>query len=521
MKSQKKRLREYHKRSSKIFTKTFTYLFVILLVVFTSKPTNAPYGQDYCSVTENFVEAISGSISVLRKINYDRILQLIMRERGGNIWTDEKIIADNNLDQSFRVSRDNWQSNSYRYYNEFETDQMLVKSRKKLTTSKPEANLIADDYTKFNFNNLIISQANIFDYTNIYCLPNIADSTKINQIVDNDVVIVREESSKKLDVAEPDHLFASKVKTSAKKSVILKNKKVAIPPEKENIDNSNKTIAIIEDINTDEGLIQNKNDNNFKNQIVVTASVKNDNSMTDTVSDKLTEPNIIKINLPEVLLCCVADTLIDAGNPSASFLWSTGEKTQKIRVNKTGSYSVTVSKGSIAAIDTSFVRVNNKPILNLPDYTIICHGEDISLNSGGGDYKYNWSTGASTTSIFVYERGVYYVDASNECGTIRDYSTVIISDSCSNSSYNIPEVFTPNSDGDNDYFNFKVKDVISSKTAIYNLSGIKIFESHDNIKYWDGKIGEKKASNGEYYYVIYAKTITREMEFRGKVSLRR
>jgi gliding motility-associated-like protein len=520
MKPHKKHLREYQNRSTAIFKKTFTYLFVFLLVVFTSKPTNAPYGQDYCSVTESFVEAISGSISVLRKISYDRILQLVMKERGGNNLLDEKIIADNYLNQPIKIYPDNWRNNSFRYYNEFENDQILVKNEKKLNCSKPQANFSVDDYKKIDLSSFIISAENLLDHKNIYCLQNIADTAKINQILDNDVVIVREESIKKLDVAEPDHLFASKVKTSANKSVILKNKKIAILPEKENVDNSNKAIAIIKDIDADESLIQNKKDNNFKNQIVK-ASVKNENSMTDTVNDELTLSNIVKINLPEIIVCCVADTIIDAGNASASFLWSTGEKTQKIRVNKTGSYSVTVSKGNIAAIDTSYVKVNNKPELNLPDYTIICHGEDISLNAGGGDYKYSWSTGASTTSIFVYERGVYYVDASNECGTIRDYSTVLISDSCSNSSYNIPEVFTPNSDGDNDCFNFKVKDVISSKTAIYNLSGIKIFESNDNIKYWDGKIGEKKASNGEYYYVIYAKTKSGDTEFRGKVRLKR
>jgi gliding motility-associated-like protein len=241
----------------------------------------------------------------------------------------------------------------------------------------------------------------------------------------------------------------------------------------------------------------------------------------DKLHEEQSQLEKINLDLPDLNLCNVIDTILDAGNPNSDYLWSTGEKTQRIRVNKTGVYYVTVSRGNNNAVDSSYVRINSKPLINLPDYTIICQGDDICLNAGGGNYNYSWSTGATTTSIFVYEKGTYYVDVTNECGVIRDYSTVLISDSCNSISYKIPETFTPNGDGENESFIFNIKDMIYAKTSIFNLSGIKIYENQGVGKYWDGRIGEKKAPDGTYYYIIYAKKKTGDMEFRGRLRLKR
>jgi gliding motility-associated-like protein len=69
----------------------------------------------------------------------------------------------------------------------------------------------------------------------------------------------------------------------------------------------------------------------------------------------------------------------------------------------------------------------------------------------------------------------------------------------------IPNVFTPNNDGQNDLFRVHGESIIEFHAIIFNRWGKKIYEWDDVNGYWDGKIGSSEASPGEYYYVITAK----------------
>ncbi|MBL0340500.1 MAG: gliding motility-associated C-terminal domain-containing protein [Bacteroidetes bacterium] len=87
----------------------------------------------------------------------------------------------------------------------------------------------------------------------------------------------------------------------------------------------------------------------------------------------------------------------------------------------------------------------------------------------------------------------------------------------------IPNAFTPNADGINDYFFDAgyVLDVKSYKMAIFNRWGQKVYEGDDYNKFWSGydKDGNK-ASEGVYVYTI--EVITKggkKHQFNGTVSL--
>jgi len=71
----------------------------------------------------------------------------------------------------------------------------------------------------------------------------------------------------------------------------------------------------------------------------------------------------------------------------------------------------------------------------------------------------------------------------------------------------IPNVFTPNGDGQNDEWLIHAKSIKEFKCTIYNRWGKKIYEWDDVTKGWNGKINGNgaDASPGVYYYVITAK----------------
>jgi gliding motility-associated-like protein len=229
----------------------------------------------------------------------------------------------------------------------------------------------------------------------------------------------------------------------------------------------------------------------------------------------------VDMNIRDFSLCGKKDTMIDAGNPGATFHWGTGERSQRIKIKAPGKYTLTVTSEGCSVSDTITVFSGKMPEVNLPDYTIICNGTDISLNAAGGAYKYLWSTGETQTTIFVYKPGKYSVTATNDCGSFRDSTFVIIADTC-NSGYYIPNSFTPNGDGIEDLFIVRVQDFTEFKMNIFNTLGSQIYTNNDPYKYWDGKVDGRPAAEGTYYYVIYLKDQKgRVREFHGSMMLTR
>lgn len=74
----------------------------------------------------------------------------------------------------------------------------------------------------------------------------------------------------------------------------------------------------------------------------------------------------------------------------------------------------------------------------------------------------------------------------------------------------VPQVFTPNGDGYNDWFNIQgLYDIFENHNLlIYNRYGTLIFEG-DNLKRWEGKANKglnnlnKPLPTGTYFYILY------------------
>jgi len=67
----------------------------------------------------------------------------------------------------------------------------------------------------------------------------------------------------------------------------------------------------------------------------------------------------------------------------------------------------------------------------------------------------------------------------------------------------IPNAFTPNGDGNNDFFRPRMLGLVKAQLIIYNTWGEVIFSTDDiETKGWDGKIKGRAAENGNYVYKI-------------------
>ncbi len=88
----------------------------------------------------------------------------------------------------------------------------------------------------------------------------------------------------------------------------------------------------------------------------------------------------------------------------------------------------------------------------------------------------------------------------------------------------VPNVFTPNGDGRNDYFKVNAKvnycwDNFSVK--IYDRWGLLVYQSNDFFFNWDGKYNGKSLSQGVYYYYLEANFKNYSFRKKGFIHLLR
>jgi gliding motility-associated-like protein len=152
--------------------------------------------------------------------------------------------------------------------------------------------------------------------------------------------------------------------------------------------------------------------------------------------------------------------------------------------------------------------------------TTLCIGETATLAAiqQPQNVSYLWSTGATTPTIQVTLPGNYLISTTNMCGTVIDTASIDFY-FCD---IELPNVFTPNGDGNNDYFQMLFYGGLSSfECIIVNRWGITVREFTNPAFQWDGT--DEKGDimeEGVYFYV--ARTVTNagdEIEKHGLVHL--
>ena len=149
--------------------------------------------------------------------------------------------------------------------------------------------------------------------------------------------------------------------------------------------------------------------------------------------------------------------------------------------------------------------------------------------------KYNWiirdedgniiAEFSDEYPIYTFPEGMYEIDlivkSKEGCYDTTAYRFIKVD---SESLIEIPNVFTPNGDGDNDYFQVYAKSLKAFKGVIVNRWGKVLYEWDDwttENKGWDGRVGNNYASPGVYYYIIRYKGAydDEETEVKGALQL--
>ena len=176
---------------------------------------------------------------------------------------------------------------------------------------------------------------------------------------------------------------------------------------------------------------------------------------------------------------------------------------------------------------TSYVlTVNNNPIVNINiGDTSICQDSSI-LIYGIGATTYIWSDNIIDSSYFTPTYNATYTVIGTDFNNCEDSSQVTITlDTCITEPFtiNIPNVFTPNNDGNNDGFYISGTSFILNSTTIFNRWGEVVFKTNFTNA-WDGRLSSGQlAPDGTYYYFIdinaYDNGIFTQKIYKGNLSL--
>jgi hypothetical protein len=131
--------------------------------------------------------------------------------------------------------------------------------------------------------------------------------------------------------------------------------------------------------------------------------------------------------LPASLSVCSGSSIVlDAGAGFAAYAWSTGDSVASIEVGAAGVYSVSVVDAlGCTATDSVVVAVSPLPVVDLgPDTLSACGVDSVLLDAGAGFAAYAWSTGATSSSIWV-GNGWYDVTVTDANGCTGSDSVLV------------------------------------------------------------------------------------------------
>jgi len=172
------------------------------------------------------------------------------------------------------------------------------------------------------------------------------------------------------------------------------------------------------------------------------------------------------------------------------------------------------------------VNVHALPLVNLgPDTTLCLDGAPFFLsnlalaNPGDG---YRWNTGDTSSVLRIAHDGTYSLTVTNryDCNAT---DAVVVKKDCY---IDIPNSFTPNGDGVNDYFfprQLLSRSLGAFTMKVFNRWGQVVYEtSNRNGRGWDGRFNDKEQPSGVYIYQINVVLENgRTEQFTGNVTLLR
>lgn len=225
------------------------------------------------------------------------------------------------------------------------------------------------------------------------------------------------------------------------------------------------------------------------------------NGCVDSDSITFTLNAIPPVDLgPNTQLCPGEFLSLDAGSGYDNYSWSTGQLGNPVPIFGPQTVWVAVTLGQCTASDTILIEPRPGSVGSNLNDTTVCQGETLLLDATlPGNLSYVWSSGATTPTVQL-GAGTHTLAITGACGTVVD-TIVVAPIECATpepETLIIPNIVTPNSDGNNDTWRIVATPDKPVQLVIYNRWGRKMWEGAALTDEWDAT----DVTDGTYFYVV-------------------
>jgi gliding motility-associated-like protein len=204
----------------------------------------------------------------------------------------------------------------------------------------------------------------------------------------------------------------------------------------------------------------------------------------------------------------------------SNYVWNDGTSGTTKTINQSGKYWVYYTGPCNSRVDTFTFRFRERKKLLPPD-TIVCDQRfPVDIQAGDAD-RYQWEDNSTGQIRRIYHPGTYAVTF--EALGCTQFDTIEVKGEFCPCNVSVPNAFSPNNDGLNDYF----KPVMGLgcvpeqySMRIYNRWGQLVYKSNNEFdKGWDGSTNGNTADGGVYFYELQFNTPYRSSNYYHKGEL--
>jgi len=203
---------------------------------------------------------------------------------------------------------------------------------------------------------------------------------------------------------------------------------------------------------------------------------------------------------------CTGGTVTLSGSGANTYAWDQNVVNGQPFVPVAGNHIYTVTGTTAAgcsATDQVNVTVGDNLTVNAGPDLIVCTGESIILTATGAN-QYIWSDNVINGEAFVPAFGVSTYTVTGISGNCSGQDEVMIIVNDCGWALEMPNVFTPNGDLQNDLFiPVRQENITVKQFEIFNRWGNVVYGSDAQLIAWNGKTQSgEEASNGVYFYKL-------------------
>ncbi|WP_231465562.1 gliding motility-associated C-terminal domain-containing protein [Pedobacter sp. Leaf132] len=249
---------------------------------------------------------------------------------------------------------------------------------------------------------------------------------------------------------------------------------------------------------------------------IYTVTATKDGCTASSSTEVTLEPPVVPINDKSVSTCegQPIQLLVNGGT---TYKWFPTTGLSDINISnpiatlkETTTYTITVSNGTCSATTTLTVNVLKNAVADAGNDLFTITGKGVVLNGkvSGDSVKYYWLPAtylddatklnpiATPPSDITY---TLFAESTLGCLSSSDEMSVKVQPQI-----NIPNTFSPNGDGINDFWTIPALDTFpDARIKITNRYGNLVYQNNGPYSPWNGKSQGKDLPTAAYYYTIY------------------